>query len=175
MKSRIFTLLLLAGTLLTSCDDDMEFGSAYQKSYQAWRAFKESSDNTYTYKVTGSSWVGLSWETIMTVTEGSVTQREFRFTYIEAGSGITIPEEDREWVETGSELGSHDMGPAASVRTMDQIYKKAKEDWLQERKSTVTYFETENDGLISLCGYATKGCADDCFRGIRIASIEALP
>lgn len=177
MKSKIYilTVLFLGTTALLSCNEDMEFGSAYQKSYQAWLGFKDSSGNSYRYTVNGHSWVGVSWETRITVSDGHVTQREFRYTFIAPGSDVTIPEEELEWNENEDELGTHSTGPAADVRTMDQVYKKAKSDWLRERKDTQVYFETENQGLISLCGYAAKGCADDCFRGIVIESIEALP
>lgn len=177
MKPGIYTitLFLFIGIMLPSCDEDMEFGSAYNKSYQAWLGFKDSSGNSYRYTVNGHSWVGLNWETIITVTNGQVTQREFRYTFIAPGADVTIPEEDLEWIETENELDTHESGPAADVQTMEQVYSKAKNDWLRARKNIEAYFETENQGMISLCGYVPKGCADDCFRGIEIESIEALP
>ncbi|MGY5355583.1 hypothetical protein [Wenyingzhuangia sp. IMCC45467] len=57
---------------------------------------------------------------------------------------------------------------------MDEIYEKAKQDWLIKRKEVLVYFETDNNGLISTCGYVPKNCMDDCFLGITIKSIEAL-
>jgi hypothetical protein len=58
--------------------------------------------------------------------------------------------------------------------TLDEIYDRAKSDWLRKRSNAQTYFEANNNGLISSCGYVEEGCQDDCFRGITIASVERL-
>jgi hypothetical protein len=55
---------------------------------------------------------------------------------------------------------------------LDEIYEKARSNWLKKRGNAKTYFEAKNDGLISSCGYAEDGCQDDCFNGINITSIE---
>jgi hypothetical protein len=174
MKHKLYTLalFLITASVLSSCESDLEFGSDYVKSYRTWLNFKESSGNAYAYTVSGSSWVGLAWETTLTISNGKVLQREFRFTQI---ADYPIADEDQEWIETGTELGTHEATPAAAAVTLDEVYQKAKNNWLQTRSGTRTYFETENDGMISLCGYVPKGCADDCFTGIRIARIEMLP
>ena len=56
--------------------------------------------------------------------------------------------------------------------TFDQIYEKARTEWLVKRENATTYFEAENNGLISKCGYVDDGCQDDCFIGIQISSIK---
>ena len=63
---------------------------------------------------------------------------------------------------------------AADALTLDEIYSKAKNEWLVKRKNVTNYFEAKNDGLISTCGYVEKGCVDDCFAGITIKSIQSL-
>ncbi len=117
------------------------------------------------------SWIGLSWETIITVNHGKVTQRAFKYINNE---GFDIPQEDLEWTETEEQLGTNKNTSAAAVQTLDDIYNKAKYEWLIPRKKTTTYFEAKDDGLISKYGYVDNTCMDDCFTGIRITYIEAL-
>jgi len=71
-----------------------------------------------------------------------------------------------------TEIGSHKNG--AAPLTLSEIYDKAQKEWLIERENTTTYFETENNGMISTCGYVENNCADDCFIGVLINTIEAL-
>jgi hypothetical protein len=77
-----------------------------------------------------------------------------------------------QWTEAENQLSTHETG-AAPV-TLDKIYETAKQDWLQKRDNASTYFETNNRGMISLCGYVPDGCQDDCFQGITISFIEAI-
>lgn len=79
-----------------------------------------------------------------------------------------------EWTEEALEVGTRENTSAAIPRTLDEVYDKAQNDWLQKRSGAKTSFEANNDGLISSCGYWMDGCQDDCFIGINIASIEAL-
>ena len=58
--------------------------------------------------------------------------------------------------------------------TLDEIYEKARTEWLLKRKDATSYFEAKNDGMISSCGYVNNNCADDCFVGITINLIERL-
>lgn len=175
MQSKLTILILLfAISLLYSCESDLEYGRDFFKSKREWLAFKDATGNTYTYTVTGSSPVGgIAWETELTISGGNIIKRAFQFTWT-AGLPEDFPEEELAWIETGSELDTHEFTPAADLLTLDDVYEKATQEWLQKRSDTKTYFETENDGMISLCGYVPIGCADDCFRGIRIASISAM-
>lgn len=83
-----------------------------------------------------------------------------------------FPKNEREWVESKNEIGTHENGTEAF--TLDELYKRAEEEWLIERENTKTYFKTENNGLISTCGYVENKCADNCFRGITIDHIKSL-
>jgi hypothetical protein len=79
-----------------------------------------------------------------------------------------------EWSERKIELGTHKDTPAFDLWTLDQIYTKAKDEWLVKRDDATTYFETKNSGMISFCGFVPNNCQDDCFRGVSIRSIEAI-
>lgn len=171
-----FSTLFFIGTMLTSCgvsDANYEYENDFDKSYEAWLSFKETSGNSYRYKVPGGSWTGASWQTVITVTDGKVTQRSFKYTS-EEGLSEDIPPEALEWTEDEDEINSHKHTGAAKALTLDQIYTKARIEWLTKRKNAKTYFEAENNGLISSCGYVEDNCADDCFIGINIEYIVPL-
>lgn len=175
MRSRQFLLTVLVLSLLfASCKkDNISNKSEFRESLFAWQAFKAGSGNSYHYTVATSSWVGISSETTITVNNGIVTQRSYiqrRMVQSSSGQPSTIVAE--EWEETGSALNTHNYG-AATV-TLDDIYKQAKEEWLKERENVTYYFEAKNNGMISSAGYVPNGCADDCFIGITIISIEKL-
>jgi hypothetical protein len=169
MKRNIWSLFLLLITLFCGCNkEDFKYENEFDKSFAKWESFKASTGNSYSYVVYNSSWVGASWQTEITVTNGEVTQRRFKM--ISAQGLGEIPLAEKEWVETKSEINSHSTG--ATPLTLDEIYEKASTDWLSKRKSATTYFEADNNGLISVCGYVEDGCQDDCFVGIHISSIK---
>lgn len=166
----IFVFLLLA-TLGTSCKkDDIAFDNEYDKSYKAWKNFKSANNNTYRYKTFFVSWVGFTTETTITVRDGKVVERSF------VNKRINYPSKDIEilesWTENSTQLNTHQTG--AATLTLDEIYQKAKVEWLLVRKNAETYFENENTGMISSCGYVENNCMDDCFVGINIAFIEKI-
>ncbi len=193
---------LLFVVLLSACSDGFEHKSEYDKSFQKWNSFQTSSNNTYRYIMTGSTWTGVSWETELVVERGEVTERFFRYTRF---NGVQRPatgwdeqsaeaalealgtnsEEFKErmgmdflaysqWEERGVELGAHTGTAAAGITTLDAVYQKARTEWLQKRENVTTYFEAKNEGLISTAGYVENNCADDCFVGVSIRLIEKL-
>lgn len=116
-RTIFFLVLLLAGNLISSCEkSDIDFEDEYKKSYRAWLDFKESSDNTYNYTVAGASWVGIAWETKLTVSKGVIIQREFKYTFTQ-GLPENIQKEDLEWIEYQDEINSHGSTPAAEPLT----------------------------------------------------------
>ena len=173
MKNTIYLIaLLLIGSLFNSCEsDDLEYLDKLNTSQKTWLNFKKSSNDSYKYIVTNSSWVGFSWETTITIVNGIITQRDFEYTSTE-GLSTDIQQSELQWSETGSEIGAHENG--AEPITLDEIYNKAQNDWLIERNNTTIYLETKNNGMISTCGYVENDCADDCFIGIYISNIEEL-
>lgn len=174
MKIKLcFFALLFIGTLLVSCkkESDMNYERDFEQSYNNWLNFKQISGNSYCYMVAGGSVFGPGWQTTITVTEGKVTQRHFKFTSTE-GLG-NLPDDVLEWTENEGEINSHSNSAAAPL-TLDQIYDKARNEWLIKRKNAQVYFEHYNGGLISSCGYVEDGCMDDCFVGINIKYIVSL-
>lgn len=173
MKREIlFFTLLLTAFAFYSCDkSDFEYEDNYKKSYKAWLDFKEQTNNSYVYTTSDGTWVGASWETTITVEKGEIIQRYFKYTRI--SEGLTPPDV-LEWTESKAEINTHKDTPASEAMTLDDIYVKAKTDWLEKRKGSNASFETKNNGMISLCGYSMDGCADDCFRGISIKEIKSL-
>lgn len=172
MKKRIYYMTLLFITsLLISCssDDDLSYKNDFQRSEASWLNFKESSKNSYKYVVAGGFvFFTYGWQTTIMVSNGKVINRSFKY----IGNPVNIPAEQLEWTENESEINNHQNGAAGL--TLDEIYAKAKSDWLVKRKNATNYFEAKNDGLISKCGYVENGCVDDCFAGITIKSIESL-
>lgn len=167
----IFTMLIVSSMISCSTDDNFNHQKEFENSKKVWLDFKESTNNSYKYTVSFGSWTGANWETTISVSNGVVIQRSFK--YIDTGGvSDTIPEEELEWVENENEIGTHQNG--AAPLTLDEVYDNAKNDWLVKRKNTQTYFETENNGMISTCGFNEENCMDDCFTGIHIKSIEAL-
>lgn len=172
MKTKIYLIALVLISTLISCDSEqITYTNDFESSLKTLQDFKATSNNSYTYTVVKGSWVGISWKTIITVSNGKVIQRAFAYTQVVENS---IPENELEWTENSTDLGSHVDSPASSVLTLDEIYDLAKTDWLIERANSKIYFENQNNGMISSCGYIPNNCADDCFFGININSITAL-
>lgn len=175
MKTFIYCLVFVfLGSIITSCDkDDINHQNDFEKSVNAWLDFKETSNNSYEFVVPGASWTGLRWETTIQVAEGTIMQRHFKFTST-VDLTAEIPEEELEWTENESEINSRTNTIAAQALTLDEIYEKAKREWLIDRNNAKTFFEAENEGLISTCGYVENGCMDDCFVGISLKNIRKL-
>lgn len=173
MKLKIYLIFILAVTaLVSSChsDDDLNYQSEFDTSRQTLSEFMQISGDSYQYVVSGGSvFTSYGWETTISVINGAVVERSFRF----VGNQEELPEEAVNWTENGDEIGSH-ANSGADPLTLDEIYLKAETEWLIKRDDAQVYFEANNDGMISLCGYVENACMDDCFRGIHIKSIEAL-
>lgn len=171
MNRNLYLLIvLLLGSSFISCKkSDISHESDYDKSYKSWVAFKTSSNNSYRYKVSFTSWTGYSTETVITVKAGQVVGRSYVAKTVEHPSNSVLVRE--EWTEDESTLNTHANGDPSA--TLDEIYDRAKNQWLLKRKDAEVYLETKNNGMISSCGFVPKNCADDCFRGIHISLIEA--
>jgi hypothetical protein len=176
MNSKFLSFMLLAVIVLSSCEKyEISHYRELEKSKKSWNEFKATSNNSYRYTIVKSSWVGISWNTTLTVYEGRVVERAFRFTAWDESLLENIPAEDRSWIEKGNQVGIYATSAAAPPYTMDQIYEQAKKDWLVKRKNRTVFFETHDNGLISICGYTNDQCIDDCFIGVHIIDIEPVP
>lgn len=167
-----FVLLLIAGLSPSCKKSDIAFESDLERSYKIYTAFKASTNNSYRYQVNTVSWTGYSTETMISVKNGKVIRRAYVAKNVIGGPTpqITIIEQ---WVEEEGSLNTHTTG--AATLTLDQVYEKARTEWLLKRKGAKTSLQTKNNGMISSCGFVEDNCADDCFNGISIASIEKLP
>ncbi len=174
MKNFIYlTAILFICILTNSCksEDNNNYTNEFETSKANWLNFKESSSDSYKYIVSGGSvFVTYGWETTITVSNGVIIQRALSFT----GDTTDLELLEHEWTENEDEINTHPYSVAALPLTLDEIYTKAEENWLISRENTTNYFETDNNGLISVCGFIENGCMDDCFAGIRISSIESL-
>lgn len=170
---KLFIFLSLISSLISSCSSDEAFSykSEYEISKEAWLNFKQSSGNTYKYTVVNSSWTGFSWETSITVQKGVITNRSFKYIST-GGESNNIPQNELQWVEEASEIGTHMNG--AKPITLDEVYDLAEKTWLSNKGDVKIYFEAKNNGMISLCGYVENACVDDCFIGVNINSVEAI-
>ena len=203
IKSIIISLLI-PFLFLSCEKSDLKYESEFKDSYDVFQKFKASSNNSYFYIVTGNSYFGYSWETKLTIKSGKVVKREFYFTAFESvqlpANGWTSNELDEilkkkgkefekqlkkegitlleflQWTENENNLGKlgAKVGYASQIRTLDEIYKLAETDWIIKRKNAKLYFETKNNGMISLAGYVEGNCQDGCFNGVNTKSIQAI-
>ncbi|MGK9116630.1 hypothetical protein [Olivibacter jilunii] len=205
MKRKMYLFVFFLSLFCIACDkSDMDYENDYEQSYKAWLDFKESSNNSYRYVVSGATWAGAAWETTITVNNGEVTGRDFRYTVFNdirmpadgwnletaqlmldslskryQGNTEHLPSADSmlkmlTWSENQANLNNHANTGGALTCTLDQIYEKAKSDWLKKRNNAQTFFEAKNNGIISSCGFVEDNCADDCFRGITITLVEGI-
>jgi hypothetical protein len=169
MKRLLFGMTIILIALNACKKDGIVYYGDYNKSYQAWRDFKEASGNSYSFQVVTSSWTSYGTETTITVKQGKIVERTYVAKIYSGNGPVTILQE---WKEDETKLGMHDA--AAVLLTMDEIYAKARDEWLVKRDNAQIFFEAKNDGMISLCGYVVNECQDDCLRGIRIKYIRGL-
>jgi len=169
--SRCIIILLLAGALFTACKKiDMVYEDDFHQSLRTWLNFKATSGDSYRYTVSTGSWSGSATQMAVTVQSGKITHRSYVIKTPQQNSNVLVIRE--QWEEDESTLNTHVNG--GTSLTLDEIYEKARTEWLLKRKDATSYFEAKNDGIISSCGYVNNNCADDCFVGITINLIEKL-
>jgi hypothetical protein len=169
MKHIIYFLMVV---LLVSCKkDSVSYNNEFNKSANAWKAYKASVNNTYSYISYYGSVFGGYTETKITVQNGVVTGRDYIIgTYPPNSKTLQVM---KSWTEDSATLNTHTEGAVAI--TLDAIYAKAPEQWLNaDPKNNDISFTTDNNGLITSCGYSPKNCMDDCFNGVFIKSITRL-
>ncbi len=170
MKTKLIPLFVFLLFALVSCDKK-EDNSDFNKSFDAWQKFKTESQNSYSYSVITGSFTGYNTETIIYVQNGKVVKRSFKAKNQRSDLPPVI-EVLEQWTEDEGSLNTHENG--APTRTLDEVYNEARNNWLIKRPKATTYFENNNNGMISSAGYVNDGCQDDCFIGIAIGSIEKI-
>lgn len=166
------TFLALTALSLFSCEnDDIAFASEFDESLSQWRQLSAQFNNSYVFSLVQSSVFGFGSTTTITVENGAVTQRAF-----EAYQRTDTPGEKeitRSWVENQDELNSNDEG--APPMTIDEIYNACDKDILSVNPAdNFIDFKTDANGIIRLCTFFPKNCADDCNVGFVLGSFEWL-
>ena len=170
--SKLLTFTVLLTIAFISCEDDEtifekkgENNYSYNESLNTWNQLKNFNGNSYTYETTSGSWTGYGSTTKLEIENGIVISRTNQRYQINGSNG----EKDiiDSYSETIENLGTHNYG--AAPLTIDEIYNFCAEELLiVDKKNNTIYFETKENGLISLCGYVPDNCIDDCFTGISI-------
>ncbi|UOR05180.1 hypothetical protein MUN82_19860 [Hymenobacter aerilatus] len=181
MKLNKFILPILTAIIMSCSKDETtnlsvlttlkgESGISYNESLSKWYELKKTNGNSYVYQTTFVSWTGFGSITEIKIEKGIVTSRAYQEFKINATNG------QREiidtYTETKANLGSHKKG--AAPLTIDDLYNSCASEYLiVDKEKNTLYFDTDKiNGSMNLCGFVPKGCADDCFRGIRINSFK---
>ena len=169
----IFSLLTLA--ILMSCDTETpawqrkgESNISYTESLATWRDLRDQHGNDYVYQTYTSSWIGVQTTTTLTVTDGVVVRRDYeRQMRNDAGQyELTLS-----YSETSGDVGSHEEG--AEPVTIDKLYQTCVGKYLNvDENRNQIYFDTEETGIMTNCGYTPDNCQDDCYTGFRIEFLE---
>lgn len=176
MKSRggllgiFMVLVFLNGCSLEDLKQNLtvtgESGYNYTESRKQWMRLKAEHKNSYRYSVLELSVTNHGSETSITVKNGKVTARDYVAFLIseEDGSRIVLST----YSEKGKDLGSHSEG--APAVTIDDLYDTCLAEYLSVDPETNTvYFDTNETGVIALCGFVPHLCQDDCFVGFDIS------
>ncbi len=172
MKTKLITFCAIAALFMIASCKQINYADEFETSYIAWQKFKKEKNNNYSYSVKTSSFSGYATNTTLTVENGNVTKRNFTATMSDVSSSSSQGIVKETWLEEGSSLNTHKNG--APIRTLEEVYSEAKNNWLKKRINAQTYFEAKNQGMISTAGYVEKGCMDDCFVGIYITGIGTI-
>lgn len=185
MKTNHFFMFLILMTGL-SCSKDVpepeiklsvltelksEYGLTHKASQERWEDLKAVNGNSYIYQTTSLSLTGHGSTTEIRVEDAAITSRvyvEFETDKIN-GARKTI----FSYNEGANKVGSHTKG--ALALTIDELYETCAKTYLvaDAEKNTI-YFETNEEGLMTICGFVPDGCADDCYMGVRINSFDWL-
>lgn len=180
MKTFYSFLFIFSATIFafSSCSADSplpnmlvsgENGYNYSQSKRAWVKLKKEHGNSYTYTVLELSWTGAGSTTTLEVIKGKIASRSYESYLVSDNDGTK--EIIFTYSETGEEIGVHPEGAPAS--TIDELYKTCISRYLVVHPgANYVYFDTNEEGVMTLCGYVPKGCADDCFKGIHIVDFR---
>ncbi len=142
---------------------------SYNESLNKWNELKKVNGNSYVYQTTFLSWTGFGSTTELKVVEGKVTTRNYREFNTDEQTGERVT--TGSYTENENELGSHEKG--AAPFTIDELYNSCARDYfVVDEENNTLHFETDVNGLMTLCGFVPNGCLDDCYQGISIESFD---
>jgi hypothetical protein len=136
------------------------------RSRQSWEGIKARPTTHYRYTDRNSSFTGSTWDITTEVLNDQVTERSW---VIKDRNGAVLDS----WTETGAAIGSHTgVGP---VLTIDGVYDGCESEVLSKDPATNLITLTfRDDGVLAVCTYFPKNCADDCAVGYHISTLELL-
>ncbi|MGB7785628.1 MAG: hypothetical protein WBL27_05955 [Salinimicrobium sp.] len=179
MKSRgrligiLFIFIVLSACSLEALRDNLivtgESGYNYTESRKQWLRLRNENKNTYKYSILELFVTNHGNETFITVERGKVTGRDYEAFMIseEDGSRIMLSS----YSEREKDIGTHAEG--ALPVSIDDLYDTCLADYLSiDPDSNTVYFDTDDTGVISLCGFVPDLCQDDCFVGFELSSFS---
>ena len=175
MSNKILILFVFLFSVIScSVNNDIynkvgEEGYSYNKSLKKWNALKEVNNNSYIYKLSFVSWTGFGSSTELEIKNGEVISRA----YEEHKFNLQNKENEvlDSYFETIDNLGEHPKG--AIPQTIDDLYTTCASEYLVvSEKDNRIYFETDEDGLMKMCGFVPNNCMDDCYIGVTVKSFE---
>ena len=176
MRSYLIALISLTFTFV-SCKNELSVLTSlkgkskisYQESIEKWNSLKKANGNSYIYQTTVESWAGFGSTTELKVVDGKVVSRMHQDFNIDDKSGKR--ETTNSYTENENKVGSHKDG--APPLTIDELYTSCAGKYLVvEAEENMLYFNTDEKGLMTTCGFVPNNCADDCFEGISIDSFQ---
>ncbi|TDN87566.1 hypothetical protein DET49_11114 [Salegentibacter sp. 24] len=151
-----------------------ESGTSFSDSKDAWIELKAINGESYRYTTSFISWSGYGSRTVLSVKDGLISKREYLYfqqTFNEEGEMIEV--EIESYTETGDQIGRNAEGFEPLL--IDQLYETCISEYLKvSREQHEVFFNTDQAGLISDCGFFEKGCVDDCFTGFKISEFNWL-
>jgi len=169
----LFVLLSVAFPVAAARGADNTDAGRVAAALQAWEKAKQACGGNYSYRISKSSFSGLSQTTIVKVQNNEVVARTFEKFNARQLLGPGIPKKER-WQETGDAIGSHKEG--APAKTLDEIYAgAAKIAAAPLKKFENRYIRTNKAGLLTSCFYVDTRIADDApLTGFMISEIKTV-
>lgn len=145
-----------------------------EESLGKWTEARKACAGAYSYKVRKSYMLGNGHETTIVVRANKVAERRYRAwetPTIGSAPGEIPPKKETTWTEKGKQLGSHKKG--APLRTLDDLYKEAKQTLSRERSPhEKIYLRFDKKGLLNACFTVDTRIMDDApIVGVSIQSV----
>lgn len=148
-----------------------ENGYNFFQSQKEWMKLKKRHRESYQFTVYEQSYAGFGSETTIMVMNGEVVSREYQSFSMDENDGTK--EVIDHYYEGKEQLGMHSEG--WEPVDLDEMYHDCGSEYLRvDPDSHTLYFDTNEEGVISLCGNVPDLCADDCFNGFTISKFEWL-
>lgn len=136
------------------------------ESLADWQVLKGQNGGDYQYDVLFGSVFGFTSTTTFEGRGDEVVLR--RYEARDAEGEVT-----ESWTEEGEALGSHKG--YEPLRTIEELYATCRNEVLtQDRDENDILLEFGDDGVLEICEYFPKNCADDCFMGVSIDEIRFI-